>query len=285
MLEPEEYVEQAYFFRMLAERMRQNTPAQELLAAIREEILATTKLPMAIDFMAAELRHKGVFAPAFTQLSHYFTPFQAFVIAESESERGKFDLFQGLDILQREATFRAGGATPQAIFMYEFESLCRNRLGYDRGLAAIAGDPIFDEAWREWIFTVRRQVGLVEFSDLVYVRSQHYWNQLVHRTGETEEPSKPILFGEREGKIAAANRTKDPLYLFSALHRQLGYPEVPRLARIEENTQVLPTLLRRVERLEAHLKLLEEEQKGGVDLTKFFGPERSGGTSPEPRQG
>jgi hypothetical protein len=275
MLEREEYVEQAYFFRMLGERMRQNMPAQELLAAIREEILATTKLPMAIDFMAAELRHKGVFAPAFVQLSHYFTPFQAFVITESESERGKFDLFQGLEILQREAKYRAEGATPQAIFVYEFESLCRNRLGYDRGLAAVAGDPIFDDAWREWIFTVRRQVGLVDFADLIYVRSQHYWNQHVRRTGETEEPSKPILFGEPEGRIALANRKKDPLLLFGALHRQLGYPEVPRLARIDESSQILPALLRRVDRLEAHIKLLEEERKeGGLDLAKFFGPGR-----------
>ena len=239
MLEREEYVEQAYFFRMLAERMRQNTPAQELLAAIREEILATTKLPMAIDFMAAELRHKGVFAPAFVQLSHYFTPFQAFVITESESDRGKFDLFQGLEILQREAKYRAEGATPQAIFVYEFESLCRNRLGYDRGLAAIAGDPIFDEAWREWILTVRRQVGLVDFADLIYVRG-NCWNQLARRTGEIAEPSKPVLFGEPEGRIALANRKKDPLLLFGALHRLARLSGSARLAKIDESTQVLP---------------------------------------------
>lgn len=275
MLEREEYVEQAHFFRTLAERLRQNMPAQELLLALREEILATTKLPMAVDFMAAELRHKGVFAPAFVQLSHYFTPFQAFVIAESEKERGRFDLFQGLEILQREAAYRAAGATPQGLFVYEFECLCRNRLGYDRGLEAIAGDPIFDEGWRDWILTVRRQVGLVDFADLVYVRSQHYWNQQTRRAGESIEPTHAVLFGEREGKIALANRQKDPILLFEALHRQLGYPEVPRPPRADESTAVLPTLLRRVERLEAHLKLLEEEQKGGVDLRQFFGPGKS----------
>lgn len=272
MLEREEYIEQAHFFRTLAERMRQNMPAQELLIALREEVLTTTKLPMAIDFMAAELRHKGVFAPAFAQLSHYFTPFQAFVIAESEQDRGKFDLFQGLEILQREAAYRASGATPQGLFVYEFESLCRNRLGYDRGLEAVAGDPLFDQAWKDWIFTVRRQIGLVDFADLVYVRSQHYWNQEARRTGEPAEPTHPVLFGEREGKIARANRQKDPLLLFEALHRQLGYPEVPRPARIDEGAAILPTLLRRIERLEAHLKLLEEEQKGGLDLAQFFGP-------------
>ncbi len=251
--------------------MRQNLPAQELLGSIREEILSTTKLPMAIDFMAAELRLKGVLAPAFATLNHYFTPFQAFVIAESESERGKFDLYQGLEILQREAAYRANQPSAQAVFMYEFESISRNRLGYDRGLEAVAGDPIFDEAWREWILAVRRQVGLVDFADLVYVRSQHYWSQHSRRSGESVEPDRPILFGEQEGKIALANRQKDPLLLFAALHRQLGYPEVPRPARIDETPQILPGLLRRMERLEARLKLLEEEQKGGIDLTRFYG--------------
>jgi hypothetical protein len=281
MLEREEYVEQAHFFRTLAERMRQNMPAQELLIALREEILTTTKLPMAVDFMAAELRHKGVFAPAFSQLSHYFTPFQAFVIAESETDRGKFDLFQGLEILQREAAYRASGATPQGLFVYEFESICRNRLGYDRGLEAIAGDPLFDDAWREWIFTVRRQIGLVDFADLVYVRSQHYWNQQARRTGEPAEPTHAVLFGEREGKIALANRRKDPLLLFEALHRQLGYPEVPRPPRVDESASILPSVVRRIERLEAHLKLLEEEQKGGLDLKQFFVPGKILGPPPE----
>ena len=83
----EEYIEQAHFFRQLAERLRHNVPAQEVLASVREEVLATAKLPMAIDFLQAELRHEGVFGPAMTQLSHYFTPFQAFVVLEAENDR------------------------------------------------------------------------------------------------------------------------------------------------------------------------------------------------------
>ena len=47
----EEYVEQAHFFAALAERMKANVPAQDVLQSVREEVLATTKLPMAIDFM------------------------------------------------------------------------------------------------------------------------------------------------------------------------------------------------------------------------------------------
>ena len=42
------------------------------------------------------------------------------------------------------------------------------------------------------------------------------------------QPPVPPVFGEREGRIARANRGRDPLYLFAALQRQLGYPQVPR---------------------------------------------------------
>ena len=41
MLDREEHVEQAYFFRTLKERLELNLPLQELLANIRDEILAS----------------------------------------------------------------------------------------------------------------------------------------------------------------------------------------------------------------------------------------------------
>jgi hypothetical protein len=271
MLDREEYIEQAHFFRSLGQRIKQNLSTQDLLLTIREEVLSTTKLPMAVDFLASELRLKGIFSTAMAQLSHYFTPFQTFVIAEAENERGRFDLAWGLEILTREAMYRVEGATPQGLFLFEFESLCRNRLGYDRGLEAIAADPIFDDAWRAWILMVRRQVGLIDIADLLYVRSEYYARQQARRA--TETPSdKPVLFGEKEGRIALANRRKDPLLLFNALQRQLGYPQVPRPAPVDETPQLLPLLRRRVERLEARLKLVEEEQKGGIDISRFYGP-------------
>jgi hypothetical protein len=269
-LDREEYIEQAYFFRALAERMTQNVTAQELLATVREELLSTSKLPIAIDFLAAELRHSGVFHTAMAKLPHYFTPFQTFVVAEAEKERGRFDLLVAAQILEREATYRAEGATPQGVFLYQFECLCRNRLGYDQGLAAIAADPIFDAGWREWIDTVRRQIGLIDFADLLYVRSEHYVRTQVRR-GLSEESDKPVLFGEKEGKIAAANRRKDPLFMFAALARQLGYPTVPRPPRPDESAEIVPQLVKKVDRLETRVRLLEEEQKGGIDITRFFG--------------
>jgi hypothetical protein len=272
LLEREEYIEQAYFFRTLAERMRQNAATQDLLGAIRDEILSTTRLPLAIDFMAGELRLVGMMSPAMAKLSHYFAPFQTYVMSEAESERGRFDFYVALEILHREALYRAEGATPQGIFLFQFETLCRNRLGYDRGLAAMADDPLFNADWREWILTVRRQVGIIDFADLLYVRSAQYLHERARREGGAVEPERPVLFGEKEGKIAYANRYKDPLLLFAALARQLGYPTVPRPEPIDEVRHTLPALLRRMERLEARIKLLEEEQKGGIDLKKFLGP-------------
>ena len=56
MLEREEYIEQAHLFRTLSERLTENVPMQELLAHVKQEILSTTRLPMAIDFLLTELR-------------------------------------------------------------------------------------------------------------------------------------------------------------------------------------------------------------------------------------
>jgi hypothetical protein len=270
MLDREEYVEQAYLFKTLGERLKENLATQDLLVSIKEEILSTTRLPMAMEFLAAELKLRGVFAPAMEKLSHYFTPFQAFVVTEAEKAKGKFDIRVALAILEREATYRATNASPQGIFLYQFESLARNRLGYDRGLEAMAADPIFNDDWRQWILTVRRQVGLIDIADLIYVRSEQYPIDC-RRQGREEPPAdKPMLFGEKEGRIAMANRRKDPIYLFAALNRQLSYPAVPRQVAVDQTVEILPSLLRRMERLETRMKLVEEEQRGGIDLTKFY---------------
>lgn len=271
LLDREEYVEQAHFFRSLSERLPKNQPLQEALVHLRDEILATTKLPMAIDFLSAELRHCGEMASAMRKLSHYFTPFQAYVIAEAENERGRFDMRVAIEILRHEAEYRSGEPSRAGAFMYQFEALCRNRLRYEAGLDAMAQDPIFDKPWRDWLTTVRHQIGIVDFADLLYVRSAQYVNERRRRRQEID-PDCPILFGEKEGKIAAANRHKDPLYLFAALQRHLGYPKVPRVDPVDETPQLIYQLMRRTERLETRMKLLEDEQRGGIDITRFYGP-------------
>jgi hypothetical protein len=269
LLDRAEYVEQAYFFRCLCERLPQNMPLQELLEQLQDELLSTTKLPMALGFLLGELKHRGEISTGMKQLAHYFTPFQTYVIGEAENERGRFDMRVAFEILRYEAEYRAAGATRPGAFLYQFETLCRNRLRYEKGLDAMAGDPLYDQDWRNWLATVRRQVGIVDLADLIYVRSEHYAADRRRRFGQSDT-QEPMLFGEKEGKIALANRRKDPLYLFAALQRHLGYPAVPRLKPADETPTLLPQMLRRMERLETRVKLLEDEQRGGIDLTKFY---------------
>ena len=45
------------------------------------------------------------------------------------------------------------------LFIYQFECIARNRLGYDRGMKAISDDPFFDKTWRDWILRARLRFG------------------------------------------------------------------------------------------------------------------------------
>jgi hypothetical protein len=272
MLEREEYVEQVHFFRTVSERIQENIPLQDLLGQVREEILATTRLPLAVGFLLDELKHAGAIHTAMARLPHYFTPFQTFVMRMAENDRGRFDYYIALEILRFEAQYRAEGASPQGLFLYQFETLCRNRLRYDHGLAAIAGDPLFDASWRDWIMSVRRRLGMVDLADMIYVRSEHYRTRQAADPDRDREPEAipTPLFGEKEGRIALANRRKDPLFLFSALQRHLAYPPIPRRRPTTDQTQLVPQLIRRIDQLETRLKLLEDDQRGGFDLSQFY---------------
>ena len=272
MLERDEYVEQAYFFRVLGERLQDNVPMQELFRLLQDEVLSTTKLPLAISYMLGELKHSGCFGPAMAKLDHYFTSFQTFVITSAEEESGRFDMRVAFSILRHLAEFLVNSPSPQAYFLYQFEVLCRNRLGYEEGLDAMAADPMYSDPWREWLRQVRRQIGIIGLPELIYVRSAYYQQQRQRRDPNALEPEKPILFGEKEGKISLANRRKDPLLLFAALQRQLGYPKAPRQEKRDTSPDTIPLLVRRMERLEQRIKLLEEEQHGGIDISKFYGP-------------
>src|SRR5262249_54783301 len=147
--------------------------------------------------LLTELKHSGVMSPAMIRLAHYFTPFQTYVMREAENDRGRFDMRLGVAVLRFEAQYRSEGGTPQGTFLYQFETLCRNRLKYDPGLTAMAADPIYNEEWREWILTVRRQIGMLDLADMLYLRSQHYLTQQELRRAPPE-PARPILFGEQE---------------------------------------------------------------------------------------
>ena len=271
MLDREEYIEQAYFFKTLAERLPQNQPMQELLENVREEVLATTKLPMALDYMLAELKHTGHVHSAMARLPHYFTGYQTYLMQAAEDDRSRFDMRMAVEILRFEAWYKGNGATVQGLFLYQFEVLSRHRLRYDKGMAAMASDSTYSEAWKQFILTTRLQIGIVDLADLVYVRSEEYERRRQSGDEEADKPQMTVLFGQKEGRIALANRRKDPLFLFAAMQRQLGYPAVPRVQPYDPTPELIPQLLRRLERMEVRLKLMEEEKQGGIDITKFYG--------------
>lgn len=56
------------------------------------------------------------------------------------------------------------------------------------------------------------------------------------------------------------------------MQRHLGYPPVPRPKKSEQTPNLIPQLQTKIDRLEQRLKLLEEDAKGGIDITKFYGP-------------
>jgi hypothetical protein len=268
VLDREEYIEQAYFFQAFRERLIDGLPSQDILARVGEELLSTTRLPMATSFLHTEIKSSGVMSPAMARINHYFTRFQTHVIAQAEFDESRFPMDQALLVLEREARFKANGASLPALFVYQFEALSRNRLGYAKGLDAMADDPSYDEDWRDYIMTLRARLGDVDFADLIFVRSAYFVAER-RRTHPEYNPKFPVLFGEKEGKIARANRGRDPLYLFSALQRQLGYPEVPRPRRPDEAVARIALLEQRVTLLENRLKAAEGEIHNEIDISQF----------------
>ncbi|MDE0862701.1 MAG: hypothetical protein OSA98_02870 [Rubripirellula sp.] len=269
LLDRSEYVEQAYVYQVLRERSKIGLPIQEQLEQIRYELLTTTNLPIAIDYLLTELKHSGQMAPAMYKLAHYFTPFQSYLVEEAEKESGRFAMETALQVLEGESKYRITEHNAAGLFFYQFEVLCRNRLNYDRGLTAISNDPTFDARWAKWILMLRAQVGLVDMADLLFLASEEYRVKL-EESGHSTEGKGPFLFGRKEGRIAMGNRKREPLFLFGAMQRHLGYPKVPRPKPINENKDAIPQMMRRMERLESRIKLMEEERRTGIDITKFY---------------
>jgi len=272
-LDRAEYIEQAYLFDLLESRIVREVPLQELLEQVRFEIAANTRLPMAIDFLLTELKHSGSMSPAMARLGHYFSPFQTYLVAEAESEQGRFDMRIALKILKAEAQYRSEGGSCEGLFFFQFEAICRNRLRYDPGLTAIAADPSYAPQWQGWIFRLRKDIGLIDLADFIFLHSDHFRKKLLD-AGETLGNRGPFIFGEQEGRIALASRRRDPLYLFGAFQRHLAYPAVPRVVTVDRTLDLLPQLVRKLEQLEQRLKLIEQENRSGIDITKFYG--RSG---------
>lgn len=274
-LDQQEYIEQGYLFRLLRERTSLEMPMQELLEQVQYELLATTRLPMAVEYLLTELKHSGQMFPAMYKLAHYFTPFQAYLVEQAEQESGRFTMEIALMLLEGEANYRGGEPTSAGLFFFQFEALCRNRLNYDKGLTAISNDPFFDAEWAKWVLMLRAQVGLVDLADLLFLASDEYRTRL-EAANESTENRGPFLFDAKVGRISFGNRGREPLFLFAGMQRHLGYPKVPRPVPRDDTSELIPQLARRVERLESRIKLMEEERRSGVDLTKFYEKAKKG---------
>ncbi len=155
----EEYIEQAHLYKLLRERTGEQVPIQELLEQIHLELLATTKLPMAIDYLLCEVKHSGLMAPAMSRMSHYFSAFQTYLIQQSEEETGRFLTATAFEVLEADAKYRLEGASASGMFFFQFEVLCRNRLNYDKGLWAMSNDPLYDEPMSKWVLYLRHRWG------------------------------------------------------------------------------------------------------------------------------
>ena len=195
------------------------------------------------------------------KLAHYFTSFQTYVVAEGEDERGRFDLHVAFEILRYDAEYRAAGASRPGAFLYQFECLCRNRLRYEKGLDAMALDPIYDEDWRKWLETVRRQIGIVDVADLIYVRSQYYADERIRRYGELDsQRADPV---RREGgQDRLGQSPQGPALPVRRLATPSGLPAVPRPKPVDETLQLVPQLLRRMERLETRTETARRRTAG-----------------------
>ncbi|MDR2346637.1 MAG: hypothetical protein LBE18_11265 [Planctomycetaceae bacterium] len=174
MLLPEEYVEQAFFFESFIEAINDGIPAQEFLHSIRGELLATALLYKAVDFMRIDIKYTGMLASSMSRLTHYFSPFQIFIIEESEREDGKLDFKTALQILAKEAKYRCDNPSAQGVFLYQFETICRNRLGYIRGLDMLIKDDFYNSDWKKWLIILQRQIGFVPLADMIFYRSEYY---------------------------------------------------------------------------------------------------------------
>lgn len=267
----EEYIEQEYFFRVYRERLEDGVPSQEILKSLNEEVLATAQLPLAIDFMRAEILHTGRTSSAMERLPHYFSAYQTMVIMKAEDEVSRFEMPVALKVLEREARYRADGPSCAGLFLYQFESLARNRLGYTAGLTAMATDSSFSAPWQQWIRSLRNDLGANELPQLVFMASEHLETRRRQRsrTLSADGDRPKALFGEQEGRIARANIGREPLYFFAALQRQLNYPQVPLSRKVQDER--LPAFLEeRLVKMEQRMKIVEMEQKGGIDLSKFY---------------
>ncbi|GIT29005.1 MAG: hypothetical protein Ct9H300mP1_10510 [Planctomycetaceae bacterium] len=102
------------------------------------------------------------------------------------------------------------------MFIYHFEAISRNHLGYDHGLEAVPADPIYRRS-SVLVSEDPARRGTIDFADMIYVRSKQMVLTSAAGGGADWEADYPILSGQGGG-IAKANRSKAPLYMLPHLN-------------------------------------------------------------------
>ena len=233
VLEREEYIEQAYFFQSFRERLVHGLPSQEILERVGEELLTTTKLPLAVSFLASEMKHSGLMAPAMVHIGHYFTA----VPGPRGRPGGRWrtqPVLHGEQARLHPGTRQGPSSRPETsslagLFVFQFESLSRNRLGKSTPGASRRWrrTPHYNEDWRDYDPPLQTRLGDVDFADLIFVRSLPTSSLERRRRDPGLHAQVPHpLRRPRKGKIARCNRGRDPMYLFSAL--QTASSAIPR---------------------------------------------------------
>ena len=122
------------------------------------------------------------------------------------------------------------------------------------------GDPSYDAVKREYVDTVRRQIGLVDFPDLIFLRSDYYVELC---NGGRIRNTQPRWGAAFRRLVQARKRTltagRDPLYPFAAAQRQLGYPEVPRPKPRRHGFGRSRRCRRKLREMDLRIKLMESE--------------------------
>ena len=177
---------------------------------------------------------------------------------------------QALLVLEREAKFKSEAPSLPALFVFQFEAIVANRLGYNKGLAGMAADPFYTEEWKDYILTLRTRLGDVDFADLIFVRSEQFVRER-RRLNPDFIPKFPVLFGEKEGKIARANRGRDPDVPLRRTPAPAWLPRgpphpPPRRARGPRAR----SSSRSIAQLENRLKIAESDIHQDIDLSQVL---------------
>ena len=273
VLDREEYIEQAYFFRASASGSPTTCRPRTSSPRLHEELLTTTRLPYAVQFLAAEIKHTGPARQRVREAAALLHPFQAFVIRQAEEEKQRFPMADGAAGAGTRGRVPGRAADQPGLFVYQFETIARNRLGYIDGLAAMAADPLYDADWRATSTSSAGRSATSTSRDLVYLRSELYVTEQ-RRANPAYEPSRAAALRREGGEDRQGQPRPRPAV---PVRRAAAATRLPRGAAVTQRddgkTRSWSKIETKLRELETRLKLAEGELRGNIDLSQFGKPD------------